>query len=154
MKRIDPSQAISLLANVGVIAGIVFLAVELRQNNDLLRSQALAARTEGKQAVARQLVDNEVLGGVLVKARGGEALLPQHNLVLVSFYEQVLTHWQFSFLEYQANRIELEDLDLEGWRYWFNEAFPLLPENWATHVEQGRFRQDFREFMEENVIAE
>jgi hypothetical protein len=154
MKKIDLGQMITILANIGVIAGIGFLAVELRQNNELLRSQALAARTEGKQAVTRQLVDNEVLRGVLVKAAGGEALQQQQNLVLVAFYEQVLTHWQFSFLEYQANRIELEDLDLEGWRYWFNEAFPLLPENWATHVERRRFRQDFREFMEENVIAE
>ena len=154
MKKIDASQAISILANLGVIAGIVFLAVELSQNNDLLQSEALAARTEGKQAVIRQLVDNEILAGVVARAAGGEALLPEQNLVLSAFYEQILTHWQFSFLEYQASRIDLEDLDLAGWRYWINEAFPLLPEYWSTAVERGRFRQDFREFMEENVIAE
>jgi len=32
MRKIDFSQAISLLANIGVIAGIVFLGVEIRQN--------------------------------------------------------------------------------------------------------------------------
>ncbi len=40
MKKIDLGQTITILANVGVIAGIVFLAVELRQNNTLMAAQA------------------------------------------------------------------------------------------------------------------
>lgn len=32
MKKIDLGQTVTILANIGVIAGIVFLAVELRQN--------------------------------------------------------------------------------------------------------------------------
>ncbi len=33
MKKLDLGQTITILANVGVIAGIVFLGYELRQNN-------------------------------------------------------------------------------------------------------------------------
>jgi hypothetical protein len=33
MKKIDVGQAIAVLANIGVIAGIVFLAIEIRQDN-------------------------------------------------------------------------------------------------------------------------
>ncbi len=40
MKKLDLSQTIGILANLGVIAGIVFLGVELRQNNDLLEADA------------------------------------------------------------------------------------------------------------------
>jgi hypothetical protein len=40
MKKIDLGQVIQMLANIGVIAGIVFLAMELRQNNQLLIEQA------------------------------------------------------------------------------------------------------------------
>ena len=36
MKKIDLGQAIGILANVGVTAGIVFLGMELRQNNELV----------------------------------------------------------------------------------------------------------------------
>ena len=39
MKKIDLGQTIGILANIGVVAGTVFLAVELRQNNELLNSQ-------------------------------------------------------------------------------------------------------------------
>jgi hypothetical protein len=40
MKKIDLGQIIQIIANLGVIAGIVFLAIELQQNNELLRSSS------------------------------------------------------------------------------------------------------------------
>ena len=36
LKKPDLRQAIGILANAGVIAGIVFLGMELRQNNELV----------------------------------------------------------------------------------------------------------------------
>ena len=40
MKKLDPGQVITIVANIGVIAGIVFLVVELRQNNQLMETEA------------------------------------------------------------------------------------------------------------------
>lgn len=40
MKKIDIGQAVSILANIGVIAGIVFLGYELRQNTTAMKSTA------------------------------------------------------------------------------------------------------------------
>ena len=39
MKKINLGQTITILANIGVIGGILLLAYELRQNNELLGSQ-------------------------------------------------------------------------------------------------------------------
>ena len=51
MKKIDLAQSITVLANLGVNAGIVFLALEVRQGNELLQAEASAAyvdmRTSG-----------------------------------------------------------------------------------------------------------
>ena len=47
MKKIDLGQSITMLANIGVIAGIVFLAVELQQNNELLRVEVELSRNAG-----------------------------------------------------------------------------------------------------------
>jgi len=44
MKKIDLGQTITILANVGVIAGIVFLGVELRQTQRSMQAQAYQAR--------------------------------------------------------------------------------------------------------------
>ena len=46
MKKIDLGQTISILANVGVIAGIVFLGFELRQNNALMAADARVVRAD------------------------------------------------------------------------------------------------------------
>ena len=46
MKKIDLGQTITILANVGVIAGIVFLGIELQQNNELLVVQAEMAMSD------------------------------------------------------------------------------------------------------------
>ena len=36
MKKVDVAQTVNTLANIGVIAGIVFLAIEIRQNQESL----------------------------------------------------------------------------------------------------------------------
>jgi hypothetical protein len=46
MKKIDLGQTIQLLANVGVVAGIVFLAFEVRQNNQFLVADQATVRAE------------------------------------------------------------------------------------------------------------
>ena len=40
MKKPNPGQMIQIVANIGVIAGIVFLGFELRQNNQFLGAEA------------------------------------------------------------------------------------------------------------------
>ena len=45
MKKIDFGQTVTLIANIGVIGGIMMLAYELQQNNKLM------------EAAARQAVD-------------------------------------------------------------------------------------------------
>ena len=42
MKKLDLGQTVSILANLGVIAGIVFLGIEIRQNNYLLETQSIS----------------------------------------------------------------------------------------------------------------
>ena len=58
MKKIDLGQTITILANVGVIVGIVFLAIELRQNNELLGQQARIASNEQWIASLEGLLDD------------------------------------------------------------------------------------------------
>lgn len=66
MKKIELGQTIQILANIGVIAGIVFLAFELHQNNEQLELQSyqswvtanlelnMAASEEGRSRTLRE----------------------------------------------------------------------------------------------------
>lgn len=49
MKKFDFGQTLNTLANAGVVAGIIFLAVELNQNNELLELEARATLSENLQ---------------------------------------------------------------------------------------------------------
>jgi len=63
MKRIDLGQTIQILANIGVIAGIVFLAIEVRQANNAVKSstlQAIAERTQFSDEF-REFMEQRVL---------------------------------------------------------------------------------------------
>ena len=46
MRKINNGQTVSILANIGVIAGILFLVVELAQNNEFLGAQVRADRID------------------------------------------------------------------------------------------------------------
>ena len=74
MKKLDLGQSIGILANVGVIAGMLFLAVELRQNNELMTDEAERSRAESMRESWALLADNDELAVIMVKERNGEQL--------------------------------------------------------------------------------
>jgi len=52
MKKIDLSQTIAILANIGVIAGILFLAIEVHQNTESIDQSRRLAMAEAYQSRA------------------------------------------------------------------------------------------------------
>lgn len=46
MQKIDVGQLAQLLGNIGVIVGVVFLALEINQNSTLLEAEARTARAQ------------------------------------------------------------------------------------------------------------
>ena len=97
MKKIDLGRVIATLANVGVIAGIFFLAIEIQQNNKLLEAQAIATALETR--VERQviLLNNPHLIDTFVKNFNGEPLTDEEVLTIVVEYSRALLGWQKDF---------------------------------------------------------
>ena len=83
MKQIDVGHTAQVLANVAVLAGIVFLAVEINQNHRAIEEQntlnllsARDAALEGFNSMRSQLLENPELLRVAMAARAGEELTP------------------------------------------------------------------------------
>jgi hypothetical protein len=83
MNRIDLGQTIGILANLDVIAGIVFLAIEIQQNTESLTesrnldfAQAEQQRKSQLEDSFRSLANSEYLPGLFIKnrAEGRDAL--------------------------------------------------------------------------------
>ncbi len=75
MKKIELGQTVSILANAGIIAGIVFLALELRQNNELIRTEARNTQNVRIQDFVQQVYTVPGLAEIVLKIRKGTVTL-------------------------------------------------------------------------------
>ena len=81
MKKIDLSKTINTLANIGVVAGIVFLAIEINQNQLALEEHNTLTRLTGRDAAGESyngfrklLLENPYLIPIWERGYAGEQL--------------------------------------------------------------------------------
>jgi hypothetical protein len=93
MKNIDLGQTISILANIGVIAGIVFLGFELRQSQVVGRAQTQTAIADAR----RELSQSDIAGpmaGILVRVTHDEPLSEEDEIRLRMWTDAWLRHYE------------------------------------------------------------
>ncbi len=152
MKKIDLGQTISIFANVGVIAGILFLAIELQQNNDLLSAQARAARIELKTDFEGSLYQNAELAEIIARAQANDELTEAEEIRLLWLGRRMLTSFQYVYNEYQQGMIEEGAISTVEWRIAYHQLIPRMEEAWSSF--RDGMNPEFVRFMEENVVNE
>ena len=151
MKKLDFVQIVGLLANLGVIAGIVFLGLELRQNNSLLEAQTSFARFSVERERRTRLLENRAgLLETVIKARSGEELSRIERAQLTAHWIDVLDSWLWQFRESQAGRIGDGLVDVATWRILWSqdEGFRGTYRNIFANRDA-----EFDRYMEENIIG-
>ncbi len=149
MKTPDLGQTITILANLGVIAGIVFLAFELRQNNQFLAAQVSYAHHEAERSRRDPIIAND--GGivdVVMKSINQEELTPAEDYRLLIYYNNMLEDFEWQFREVQAGRLPEDRLNVSNWRGVWNQ--PRL----VQRFERSKANRDpaFVAYWEENVV--
>jgi len=81
MKKIDLGQTIAILANIGVIAGIAFLGLEIRQNTDAVRSTVVQDISSQQIDVRKMMIENPDLRAAVRAVAQGEADEDQLHLI-------------------------------------------------------------------------
>ena len=143
MKKIDLGQAITILANTGVIAGIIFLGVELQQNNELMAADARYNRLNIATESMTILAENPDLAEFLLRANAGE-VLPPHEQARLDYYF-VRT---FFNAEWTYNEVPESLYPIARWRVVMNE--PARQRSWEAH--KAELSTAFVEFIDENVF--
>ena len=92
---------LSVIANFGVLAGILFLAVEIRQNTETTRAQITQSRADTAIALASAYFNSDYLPDVNAKIRGGEELTYQEASRYRAFLRAALRNHQNNFLQYR-----------------------------------------------------
>ena len=92
-------ETAEVLGVVGIIAGIVFLGYELRQNNDLMAADARANRLDQATEVWGMLAQDPQLVPLLIKDRNDETLNEEEEFRLNAYWMLALFYQQWVFLE-------------------------------------------------------
>lgn len=111
MKKVDLGQAITILANLGVIAGIVFLAVEIQQNTAAIRSQSSIAINDSLAHLNEALYDNPDLADIWL--RGRESLRNLTPIETERFGAYVFERLNLAVYVRELERVDSADVHID-----------------------------------------
>jgi len=150
MKKIDLGHTIQIVANVGVIAGIVFLALELRQNSEVLSYQARSSLIATKVAQQLPVITNDGgLAAAWIKDDAGEPLTAVENFQLRVMRNMTLETYAALYREVAQGLLSEADIPIRQW------ASTLQSRRMREYWEVAKVDQDpsFIQFVENVVLA-
>jgi hypothetical protein len=144
MKKIDLGQMVSIFANVGVIAGLIFLGYELHQNNEFLEQQERYTFLQNVIGFTDYSADSEI-APLLYRPEGAETLSEidawrRCQVGLGLFYRW---QWEFDNLE-----IEPDGPIAQAWRVGWRAA--RFDDCWAIH--RDSVGAELAEFIDTHVL--
>jgi hypothetical protein len=150
MKKIDLGQKISILANIGVVVGIVALIFELDQNSDAIRLQAravlLATRAEDQRTLATNAGG---LADLYEKARAGEELTSAESWRLVVDRSNAIHTFEALYREVVEGNLSEDDIPLLQWRGAYQDSFGL--DRFFENTKDN-YNPAFVDYFERNVV--
>ena len=150
MKKPDLGQTITIFANIGVIAGIILLAVEINQNNQALGTQARLERENILREARSKRLENPDLARAVVSARAGELLSAEELFLLDEINLATLTNFSLIYGQLRDGLLDQSAIPLAPWRDSFHDHDPRMAESWSEH--KKIFSPEFVRWFEENVI--
>ena len=148
MKRIEPAQIVTLIASIGVIGGMLLLAYELRQNNDLMEAEARLNRVNMVVDAWRFTAENGDVTELREREKAGEELsgadVRRIDATIMAIF--VLLEWTYRELSEESREMtQVREVQ----RYNFSKA-PEYRRVWNER--KASFDPDFVEWTERNVV--
>ena len=135
---------LSLAANVGVIAGILFLVLELRQTNELMDAEARFNRLSVATENTDKILENPELSELILKDRGNQELTALEQYRLNLFAGRMLQTREWAFRE-----LPRSELPSARWRS-ATEGFPTLRKVYESN--RGSYNPEFEGWFDDNII--
>ena len=151
MKKLDIAQILQVFANLGVIAGIALLAIEVRQNNDLLGIQIRANAISRIQGTTDIVLQNPDLIDLLGKKQESLTQPERDRLVLLGI--RSLSTFQNAYEETVHGTLEEGSVRRAVQSLWNRPRLNYgMPVAWETF--KDRADPAFVVWMEKNVVNE
>ena len=148
MKRIEPGQVMTFIANVGVLGGILLLVYELRQNNELMEADARLNRVAMSVNAWRSTAENGDLTELREREKSGEELSNTERRRVDAAVMSIFVIVAWTFAELSEKSLAVNQVR-EVQRYNFAN-FPEYRRVWEAR--KSTFDPTFVQWMDENVV--
>ena len=148
MKKIDFSQTVTILANIGMIGGILLLAYELRQNNELMAAEARFNRVALVTDVWHFTAEHGDITELREQIRNEEVISGAEHRRVNATVMAVFVVLEWTYRELSEDSREMQQVR-EVQRYNFAN-YPEYRTVWETR--RDSFHPSFVQWMEDNVI--
>ena len=137
------------LGTVAVIGSLIFVALEVRQNTNAVRSSLIQAISEQSYAATVLAIENADLRAAGLAESNGEDLTDDQRSLLSTYFAAAMRIQQNRFLQAQLGILD-EDILLQlGGRGGFYRR-PIFAEIWAES--KDTYAEDFQEFVERELL--
>ena len=147
MKISAVNESVSLIANIGVIASIVFLGLEMQQNTAMMQSQTRNSIVENQLGLYELAIENAELHDI-VDRLNSDLDVELTELRQIGFWTMSqFRMWENEFFQHEIGLFGSEEFEarVNWWR--FVMGFDYALEQWQGSQEQ--FAPDFRIYMTE-----
>lgn len=154
MKISAINEGVSFVANIGVIASIVFLGLEMQQNTEMMQSQTRNSIMENQLSFYERAIENNEFAKVIAERRlnpnsypAGSAESFQYLLFIASQQRM----WENEFYQYQVGLFDQDEFDART-NLWRREiAIEANLQGWRRA--EDSYSPEFRDFLNE-IISE
>ena len=150
MKKRDVGPVLAILANAGVIASIFFLAMQLRQNNELMDAERRFNRLEISTGSVTLLATTPSLAAAVAKfddptaAIDDPQLTPGEYTQVRAYYSRVIRNQEWTYSE-----LPKSELPVQEWKSLARRRSWRV--SWAA--EKNARDEGFVEWMEGNILS-
>jgi len=137
MEKLRLQDWLTLTANLAVIGSIVFLGIELRQNNSLLRQEAENVYFNNRVVLSEALMQDGGLAAIYVKVTRGEELDDVEALRIDRYYRRLYRGFEWEYLQSREGLLDLRQND-----------------QWATMINENEYSRDVWRWFAESVAEQ
>jgi hypothetical protein len=146
--NIEKSQHwIALLANIGVVAGVVFLALEIQQNNELIVQDSRYSMLQNQKDWKFFLNGNPEIAKLIYASHTGK-LSEIEKLRRFDIISGLLLTWQWEWEQSQTGLFGNSQLPVEGFRTLWKSL--NIDAEWTEL--KPILKSDFADFLQDKVV--
>jgi hypothetical protein len=105
MKKIDVGQMLTLLANFGVIVGLLLLVYELNQAREFAKIEFLSSNLLAFQEIERDMMNPDIAAVWVKAAVDPDSMSNSEVRVMDAFLINIYNHWQQQWVLEQVHFI-------------------------------------------------